>query len=143
MRFELVDRVIEIAPDKAVALKHVTAAEEYFQDHFPGFPVLPGVLMLEAMIQTARRVLERFGPSGLAGPAGRRAVLARVRALKYGYLVKPGCTLRVEVSRLKDPGDGCVEFRAEALALEPIARSEPNAAASARFALRAPVLEPA
>ncbi len=143
MRFDLVDRVLEISPDKAVALKHVAASEDYLRDHFPGFPVLPGVLMLEAMAQTARRVLERFGPPGLRGPAGRRAVLGRIRALRYGYLVKPGCTLRIEVNRLKDTAEGAVEFRAEVLALEPRSDAESVPAASARITLRAPIVDAA
>ncbi|MBM4109533.1 MAG: hypothetical protein FJ255_12120 [Phycisphaerae bacterium] len=139
MKFDMVDRVLELAPERAVTLKQVTAAEEYLQDHFPGFPVLPGVLMLEAMVQAARRMLERFGPPGLSGPQGRRAVIARVRALKYGYLVKPGCTLRIEVARLKDPGDGTVEFKGEVYAIEPrVAPAQPAIAASGRITLHAP-----
>lgn len=137
----MVDRVLELAPERAVTLKQVTAAEEYLQDHFPGFPVLPGVLMLEAMVQAGRRLLERFGPPGLSGAAGRRAVIAQVRALKYGYLVKPGCTLRIEVTRLKDPAQGGVEFKGEVHAIEPGAGGpgEPTIAASGRITLRAPI----
>jgi 3-hydroxyacyl-[acyl-carrier-protein] dehydratase len=145
MRFELVDRVLEISPERAVTVKLVSAAEEYLQDHFPGFPVLPGVMMLEAMVQSSRRVLERFGPDGLRGPQGRRAVVGRVRALKYGQFVKPGSTIRVEVSRLKDPGAGVVEFKGEVVLLEPgaggagTAAGEPAMAASGRFTMRAPI----
>lgn len=148
MRFDLVDRVLEISPDRAVTVKLVSAAEEYLQDHFPGFPVLPGVMMLEAMLQASRRILERFGPEGLRGPQGRRAVVARVRALKYGRFVKPGSTIRVEIARLKDPGDGTVEFKGEVLLIDPPALhptphpdaptqpTEPAVAASGRFAMR-------
>ncbi|MCA9299800.1 MAG: hypothetical protein KDA28_12075, partial [Phycisphaerales bacterium] len=56
MHFDLIDRVIETGTEHLVALKHVSAAEEYLQDHFPGFPVLPGVMMLETMVQAGRRL---------------------------------------------------------------------------------------
>jgi len=62
MHFDLVDRVLELAPDRIVTLKQVSAAEEYLQDHFPSFPVLPGVMMLEALVQAARRLAESRAP---------------------------------------------------------------------------------
>lgn len=58
MHFRLVDQILECGPDRAVTVKNVTLAEEYLQDHFPGFHVLPGVFMLEALVQSARLVLE-------------------------------------------------------------------------------------
>src|ERR1051325_6749998 len=97
MHFDLVDRVLEQSSDRIVTLKHITAAEEYLQDHFPTFPVLPGVMMLEAMVQAGRRMLQDKSKKPL--------VLGRVRALKYGRFVKPGSTLRVEVTLHKDNGD--------------------------------------
>lgn len=125
MHFDLVDRVIEQSPERIVTIKHVTAGEEYLQDHFATFPVLPGVMMLEAMVQAARR---------LAG--GREPlVLGRVRALKYGRFVRPGATLRVEVSVGKPPANGEWDFRAEATVIEPGSVERP-VAASGRFALR-------
>jgi 3-hydroxymyristoyl/3-hydroxydecanoyl-(acyl carrier protein) dehydratase len=59
MHFTLVDRFLELSDTSAIAVKNVTAAEEYLQDHFPGFPVLPGVFMVEALTQAARAVLEK------------------------------------------------------------------------------------
>lgn len=91
MKFDLIDRVVEISDDRIVTLKCVTSAEEYLADHFPTFPVLPGVMMLEAMVQAARRLLERVRPD-----APMPFVLGRVRALKYSRLVSPGDTLRIE-----------------------------------------------
>ncbi|MDH3584602.1 MAG: polyketide synthase dehydratase domain-containing protein [Phycisphaerae bacterium] len=91
MRFELIDRVEERDADRIVAVKNVSAAEEYLGDHFPGFAVLPGVMMLEAMVQAARHLLagrEEPGPW----------VLAEVRNLRYGNMVRPGQQLRVEVA---------------------------------------------
>jgi len=97
MRFTLVDRVIERTPDRVVAIKCVTLAEEYLQDHFPGFPVLPGVLMLEAMVEAARAIaVDEVDASG------RPLVLGRVRGLKYGRFVTPGSTVRIEVDRRPD-----------------------------------------
>lgn len=93
MRFHLIDRVIEHDADRIVAVKALSAAEEYLQDHFPTFEVMPGVLMLEAMMQAARRLLADAGP----GPW----VLAEVRNVRYGNMVRPGQVLRVTVERLK------------------------------------------
>jgi 3-hydroxyacyl-[acyl-carrier-protein] dehydratase len=53
MKFLLIDQVLDRTPTSIVAIKNVTAAEEYLGDHFPGFPVLPGVFMLEALTQAA------------------------------------------------------------------------------------------
>lgn len=98
MRFELVDSVIERTADRIVTTKNVTVAEEYLGDHFPGFPVLPGVLMLEAMVQAARRLMEDQGEGG-------PWVLAEVRQVRYGNMVRPGEQLRVTVERQKREAD--------------------------------------
>ncbi len=90
MRFVLNDQILEQDDDRIVAVKHVSLAEEYLADHFPTFPVLPGVLMLEAMVQAARRLL--------AGRTSERLVLGEVRALKFGTMVRPGEVLEVEVT---------------------------------------------
>lgn len=97
MRFELIDTVLERGEDRLVGIKAVTAAEEYLADHFPTFAVLPGVMMLEAMVQAARKLLGD-------GPDGRPWVLAEVRNVRYGNMVRPGQQLRVEVQLIKsDP----------------------------------------
>lgn len=92
MRFELIDRVLEQGDDRLVAVKNVTVAEEYLGDHFPSFPVLPGVLMLEALVQAARRLIADRGLSS------DNLVLAEVRNVRYGNMVRPGHALRVEVT---------------------------------------------
>ncbi len=92
MRFELIDKVVQQDADRLVAVKTVTAAEEYLGDHFPGFPVLPGVLMLEAMVQAGRRLLA--GRDGLDRPL----VLSQVRNVRYGNMVRPGQSLEIEVT---------------------------------------------
>ena len=73
-----------------MAVKCVTSAEEYLADHFPGFAVLPGVLMLEALVQAGRRLI--------ADRAGDRPlVLSEARNIRYGNMVRPGQSLTVDV----------------------------------------------
>lgn len=139
MRFDLVDQVLERSDERIVTIKCVTGAEEYLADHFPTFPVLPGVLMLEAMVQAARRLLsERDGSES-------RHVLGRVRALKYGAFVRPGDAIRIEVSLLSggkegsaDLPDGAFDFRGSGEVLRPDqpAGEAPPTCVSGRFLLR-------
>ncbi len=110
MRFCLIDSTLEQSDDRIVAVKHVSEAEEYLQDHFPSFPILPGVMMIEAMAQAARRLLVARDPSA------SRWVLGSVRALKYGAMVRPGDTLRLEVSLLGVTPEGA-EFKGSGFAL--------------------------
>lgn len=137
MHFDLIDSVVEKSLDRVVTIKNVSSAEEYLQDHFPTFPVLPGVMMLEAMVQAGRRMLEDQSAGDMP------LVLGKVRALKYGKFVKPGHTLRVEVERLKDPGDGTFDLRGEVILIDPAKPTNPGdphapraVAASGRFTLR-------
>ncbi len=132
MHFSLVDRVIECSSERVVTLKQVSQAEEYLQDHFPTFPVLPGVLMLESLVQ-AGRVLA----SHRAGGTPSRLVLGRVRALKYGRFVQPGAALRVEVTLRKSLDGGVLDLEGKALLIEPgQSPAELPVAASGRFELR-------
>jgi 3-hydroxyacyl-[acyl-carrier-protein] dehydratase len=133
MHFDLVDRVLELTHDRIVTIKQVTAAEEYLQDHFATFPVLPGVLMLEALVQAGRRLAESRPEHDPSAPP---LVLGRVRALKYGRFVKPGAALRAEVSLAKPPEGGTWDLRAQALVLEPGASGDPPVAVSGRLHLR-------
>lgn len=134
MRFELFDAVLERADDRVVALKQVTLAEEYLQDHFPGFPVLPGVLMIEALVQSARLLLEER----VSAADPRRWVLGGVKAVKYGALVRPGDALVIEVARQRDEPDGSVLFRGQARVRRPGADEGTggDTAVSGRFTMR-------
>lgn len=132
MHFSLVDRVIEVSPSRIVTLKQVSLAEEYLQDHFPTFPVLPGVMMLECMVQASRRLLIES-----KGESKSRHVLGMVRALKYGRFVKPGATLRIEVELVKELDEDRFDLKGEVLLLEPGADPVERAmAASGRLTMR-------
>ncbi len=91
MRFSLIDRIEQLEPGASITtIKCLTMAEEYLGDHFPGFPVMPGVLMLEAMTQTAAwliRATEDFAHS--------MVLLKEAKGVKYGQFVEPGQTLQV------------------------------------------------
>lgn len=131
MKFNLVDKVIEQTDQRIVTLKAVTIAEEYLADHFPTYPVLPGVLMIEALVQAARTML--------TGPAGNpRLVLGEVRALRYGSFVRPGEALKVEVT-LVGSSDGQFNCKGVGYVLRPGEAdppAEPQTAVSGRFTLR-------
>ena len=131
MHFKLVDQFLELTDTHAVAVKNVTAAEEYLQDHFPGFPVLPGVFMVEALTQAARAVLEKRGLP--------RMVLGEVKALRYGSFVRPGEALKVEVTLDKAKEDGTFVFKAQDTVLKGLATADSVAetAVSGRLILRA------
>ena len=130
MKFDLVDRVLELGEDRIVTVKMVTNAEEYLRDHFPGFPVLPGVLMLEAMVQAGRRLLES------RDPGCSRHVLGGVRALKYGSFARPGMGLRVRVELVKDAGDGVYELKGVAESIGSEDGEGGQTCASGKFTMR-------
>jgi 3-hydroxyacyl-[acyl-carrier-protein] dehydratase len=103
VRFNLIDKVEHLADDRIVAVKYVSLAEEYLGDHFPTFPVLPGVLMLEAATQAAGWLLHKrtdFSKSF--------AVLKEARNVKYGNFVAPGNFLRMEVEYTKPTETGAI-----------------------------------
>lgn len=131
MHFCLIDAILEQTGDRVVALKQVSAAEEYLQDHFPSFPVLPGVMMIECLVQAARRMLaDRAGDT--------RLVLGGVRALKYGSFVRPGESLRVTVQLHKANDDGTFDVKGEGVVLRPgAAPGQEVSAVSGRLTLRA------
>jgi 3-hydroxyacyl-[acyl-carrier-protein] dehydratase len=105
MKFDLVDQVLEQSEGRIVTLKQVSQAEEYLCDHFPTFPILPGVLMLEAMVQAASKLC---APLCIApdGTQVERLVLGEVKAVKYGAMVRPGDRLHIEVTTGQVNDDG-------------------------------------
>lgn len=101
MKFNLLDKIELVTEQKLVGVKYVSLAEEYLADHFPTFPVLPGVMMLEALTQAAGWVMHRRSNFGKS-----IAVLKEARNVKYGNFVAPGNYLRVEVELLKETEAG-------------------------------------
>lgn len=96
MKFNLVDKIEFLSDERIVAVKYVSLAEEYLADHFPTFPVLPGVMMLEALTQAAGWLLHRRNDFACS-----LAVLKEARNVKYGTFVAPGNFLRVDVEWAK------------------------------------------
>jgi 3-hydroxyacyl-[acyl-carrier-protein] dehydratase len=94
--FLLVDKIIELEPGKrAVGIKNVTANEPFFQGHFPQFPIMPGVLIVEALAQTAG-----IAVAVLEENKGKMGVFASIEELKFKTQVMPGDTLTLEAEIL-------------------------------------------
>ncbi|MEZ0266173.1 MAG: 3-hydroxyacyl-ACP dehydratase FabZ family protein [Phycisphaerae bacterium] len=107
MKFNLLDKIESATEQRIVGVKYVSLAEEYLADHFPSFPVLPGVMMLEALTQAAGWVLHKR-----SGFAKSMAVLKEARNVKYGNFVAPGNFLRVDVELIKETEAGA-SFKAQ------------------------------
>lgn len=97
--FLLVDKVIDFVDNHTlVAIKNVTANEPFFKGHFPNRPVMPGVLVIEAMAQ-AGAILAKASSDGV--PAGFSLFLVGVEEMKFKRQVLPGDTLRIEMEHTK------------------------------------------
>jgi 3-hydroxyacyl-[acyl-carrier-protein] dehydratase len=96
--FLLIDRVLELTPDKVVALKNVTWNEPYFQGHFPGAPVMPGVLQVEAMAQAGGVLASR---AVTFDPKTQVMLFMAIDAVKFRRPVVPGDQLIIEVVPLR------------------------------------------
>lgn len=95
--FLLVDRIISLEEGKkAVGIKNVSVNEPFFQGHFPGFPVMPGVLILEAMAQVGAVIVLKMPQF-----AGKIALFASIDKVRFRRRVFPGDQLRIEVEVLK------------------------------------------
>jgi 3-hydroxyacyl-[acyl-carrier-protein] dehydratase len=101
MRFCLLDRILSCEPGKALlGLKRLTAGEEYLADHFPGFPLMPGVLQLQSLVEAGSwliRLSDDFRHSVI--------VLRELKSAKFGSLMQPGKTLMVTVELTARDGD--------------------------------------
>jgi 3-hydroxyacyl-[acyl-carrier-protein] dehydratase len=93
----MVDRIVEISADSIVGLKNVTVNEPHFTGHFPNFPVMPGVLIIEAMAQTAGILVGTLAPH----TRGKVMFLASVDEAKFRKPVVPGDQLRIEMKMLR------------------------------------------
>ena len=101
MKFHLLDRIESVTDERIVAVKAVSQAEEYLADHFPTFPVLPGVMMLEAATQAAAWLAFRR-----TNFACSLAVLKSARNVRYGHFISPGRTLRMTADYDKPTATG-------------------------------------
>jgi 3-hydroxyacyl-[acyl-carrier-protein] dehydratase len=106
MRFNLIDRIVEVQPGRSLqAVKNLTLGEEYLADHFPTFPVMPGVLMLETLVEAGAwllRLSDNFRHSVI--------VLREARNVKYGTFMEPGRQMTIRVD-LVEQDDATATFK--------------------------------
>lgn len=106
MRFHLIDRIVEAQPGKLLrAVKNLTLGEEYLADHFPTFPVMPGVLMLQTLVEAGAwllRITDDYAHSV--------TVLREVKNIKYGSFMEPGKQMVVTVELAEREG-GLATFK--------------------------------
>lgn len=95
--FLLVDRIEELEPDRIVGIKNVTINEPFFSGHFPEFPVMPGVLIVEAMAQVAGVLVL----SQIEDRKNKLVLLACIEEAKFRKPVRPGDQLRIEMKVVK------------------------------------------
>lgn len=93
----LVDRIEELEPDRIVGIKNVTANEPFFVGHFPDFPVMPGVMIIESMAQVAGVLVLSTIPDRHT----KLVLLASVDEAKFRKPVRPGDQLRIEMKLSK------------------------------------------
>jgi len=100
MRFNLVDQITEVEAQRIRAVKNLTLGEEYLADHFPSFPVMPGVLMLQTLAEAGAwllRISDDFKYSMI--------VLREAKNVKFGHFVEPGRQLLVTVEATERSGN--------------------------------------
>ncbi|MGA2267626.1 MAG: 3-hydroxyacyl-ACP dehydratase FabZ [Bryobacteraceae bacterium] len=95
--FLLVDRIVEMEPERIVGIKNVTHNEPFFTGHFPDFPVMPGVLIVEAMAQTAGVLVLKT----VEDRDKKLVLLVAIENARFRRPVVPGDTLRMEMKVLK------------------------------------------
>ncbi|MGB2936775.1 MAG: 3-hydroxyacyl-ACP dehydratase FabZ family protein [Phycisphaerae bacterium] len=123
MRFYLVDKILELEPPKRiVAVKNLSLAEEYLADHFPAYPVLPGVMMLEALVQSAAWLVRASTDFEKT-----LVLMTEARNVRYGSFVRPGGQLVMEVTAL--------EIGADASRFKAVGRCEDQVAVQTRLTL--------
>jgi beta-hydroxyacyl-ACP dehydratase FabZ len=95
--FLLVDRIVEMEPERVVGIKNVTLNEPFFTGHFPAFPVMPGVLIVEAMAQAAGVLVLK----SIADRENKLVLLAAIENARFRKPVVPGDQLRMEMTIVK------------------------------------------
>jgi 3-hydroxyacyl-[acyl-carrier-protein] dehydratase len=106
MRFNLIDRIVEVRPGRELrAVKNLTLGEEYLADHFPTFPVMPGVLMLQTLVEAGAwllRLSDDFASSVI--------ILREAKGVKYGTFMEPGKQMSLSVE-LTERSEGLATFK--------------------------------
>ena len=99
----MIDKVIDVVPNvSAVGIKNVSVNENFFQGHFPSHPVMPGVLIIESMAQTAAvLVVETLGPNA----AGKVVYFMTIESAKFRRPVVPGDTMHIYVTKDRHRGN--------------------------------------
>src|SRR6201986_393748 len=100
--FLLVDRILELEPERIVGIKCVTVNEPFFQGHFPEYPVMPGVLIVEAMAQTGAVLMSK---SLNVDTAGKTIFFVSLDNCRFRTPVRPGDVIRMHVEVLRARGD--------------------------------------
>jgi 3-hydroxyacyl-[acyl-carrier-protein] dehydratase len=95
--FLFVDRIVEWTDSRIVCTKVFTGEEDFFAGHYPGFPLVPGVLLCEASMQCGAILLSRH----LSGRGGKLPVATRIRDVRFKRMVRPGETIRMEVELIE------------------------------------------
>lgn len=93
----LIDRILDITDETIVGVKNVTANEPFFTGHFPNFPVMPGVLIIESMAQVAGVLVAKMAPH----TRGKIMFLASIEDAKFRRPVVPGDQLRIEMKMMR------------------------------------------
>lgn len=110
MRFSLIDQITELNRGESIsAVKNLTLAEEYLQDHFPGFPVMPGVLLVETLVQASAWLMRASSDFKYS-----TVLLEEAKAVKFNSFVKPGDQLVVQSKIQKQTDETCWTFKASA-----------------------------
>lgn len=98
--FLMIDRILEIEPGaKAVGIKNVTINEPFFDGHFPGNPIMPGVLIIESMAQVAGIMAFR------SGAQGDSVYFMSIERAKFRKPVVPGDQIRIEITKIQERGN--------------------------------------
>lgn len=126
MRFHLVDKILELTPgQRIVTAKNLTLGEEYLADHFPSFPVLPGVLMLEALVQSAAWLVRASSDF-----AHSVVVLREAKGIKYGSFLEPGQQLKITIDAV-----GGIDPKADILTFKGLGEREGTNVVNGRIVL--------
>jgi len=118
--FILLDRILEVGPQEIVGLKNVTINEPFFQGHFPGYPIMPGVLIIEALAQAGGLLAFNLAPE----TAGNNVYFMGVDKVRFRKPVRPGDQLILKIKLIKQRGS-IFKMRGEAFVDDqPVAEGE-------------------